>query len=111
MNGRTDARVKIATLLFLAPVTLVFGCSKKVSPSECETMLDRYLDLSMTPPRELSHLPPKQAESVISDQKDERRSTPSYATTRARCEREVTREEFDCAMHAPTANDWEACLD
>ena len=108
---RRAAAARVAPLLLVAPMALLVACSKKVSPAECETMLDRYLDLSMTPPPELSHLPPKQAESVISEQKAERRASPSYATTRARCEREVTRAEFDCAMHAPTANDWEACLD
>ncbi len=97
--------------MIFAPLTLLLACSKKVSPAECETMLDRYLDLSMTPAQELSHLPPKQAESVIAEQKAERRASASYASTRARCEREVTRKELDCAMHAPTANDWEACLD
>ncbi|MGH7286243.1 MAG: hypothetical protein ACRELY_32390 [Polyangiaceae bacterium] len=111
MIGSRRVLLKLAPLLFSAPFTLLFGCSKRVSPAECETMLDRYLDLSMAPPQELSHLPPKQAESVVSEQKADRRANPSYATTRARCEREVTRAEFDCAMHAPTANDWEACLD
>ena len=108
---RRGAAAKVTPLFLMVPLALLLGCSKKVSSTECEAMLDRYLDLSMTPPRELSHLPPKQAESVISEQKAERRASPSYATTRARCEREVTRAELECAMHAPTANDWEACLD
>lgn len=94
---------------FLFP--LLLGCGKKVSTDECDAMLDRYLDLSMTPSPEIAHLPPKQAESVTLQRKNERRDDPSFAAARRRCEHEVTRTQLACAMEAPTANDWEACLD
>jgi hypothetical protein len=87
------------------------SCSKKTTPTECDAMLDRYLDLSMAPNPELSHMPPQQVESVISAQKIERRNESWYVQARARCAAEVSRTELECAMNAPTANDWEACID
>ena len=90
---------------------LVAGCSKKPSSTECEAMLDRYLDLSMTPNPALSRMPPQQVESVISAQKTERKGDSAYLQARARCEAELSRSEMECAMKAPTANDWEACID
>ncbi len=87
------------------------GCSKKATPDECEAMLDRYLDLSMAPDPELARMPPQQVESVISARKAERRSDHAYLQARVRCAAEVSRAELECAMKAPTANDWEACID
>ena len=98
-------------LLFLVVACAPIGCAKKASHEECEAILDRYLDLSMAPNPEVARLPPQQVESVISAQKAARRSDPSFVQARARCEAEVSRTQVDCAMKAPTANDWEACLD
>jgi hypothetical protein len=86
------------------------GCSKKPTPDECEALLDRYLDLSMTPDPELSRMPPQQVESVVSTKKAERKSNRAYQQARTRCQAEVSRDELECAMKAPTANDWEACV-
>jgi hypothetical protein len=92
-------------------LTAICGCSKKATPAECDAMLDRYLDLSMAPNPELSRMPPQQVESVISANKAERRNESWYVQARARCAAEVSRGELECAMNAPTANDWEACID
>jgi hypothetical protein len=99
-------RIALAMLL-----TAVCGCSKKATPSDCEAMLDRYLDLSMAPSPELERMPPQQVESVVSAQKNQRRSQTWFVQARARCEAEVSRAELECALKAPTANDWEACID
>lgn len=104
----TRVRARVALLLLAG---LFAGCGKKVTSAECDAMLDRYLDLSMAPSPEIARMPPKQAESVIEERKSERRASSSYEAARGRCEREVSRAELDCAMKAPTANDWEACLD
>jgi hypothetical protein len=104
-----------ATALAITALSLnalaLTGCSKKVTPDECEAMLDRYLDLSMAPDPELARMPQQQVEGVISARKAERRSDHAYLQARARCAAEVSRAELECAMKAPTANDWEACID
>jgi hypothetical protein len=92
-------------------VSMLVGCSKRPAPSDCEAMLDRYLDLSMAPSPELQRMPPQQVESVVSAQKNERRNQTWFVQARARCEAEVSSAELECAMKAPTANDWEACID
>jgi hypothetical protein len=101
------------TILIMVAVAppLLCACSKKPTPADCEAMLDRYLDLSMAPNPELSRMPPQQVESVISAQKTERRNETWFVQARARCQAEVSRAELECAMTAPTANDWEACID
>ncbi|MEO8878454.1 MAG: hypothetical protein ABI461_22890 [Polyangiaceae bacterium] len=96
----------LVLLIFAAP-----ACTKKATQDECNAILDRYLDLSMIPNPELSRMLPQQIESVVSAQKAERRTDSSFLQARTRCEAEVSHAQIDCAMQAPTANDWEACLD
>jgi hypothetical protein len=102
---------RMTVLAFASFVIFSLGCSKKTTPEECDAILDRYLDLSMAPDPELSRMPPQQVESVISAKKAQRRSDSSFQQARARCQAEVSRAELECAMTAPTANDWEACID
>ena len=101
----------IALSSLAAFVIFCTGCAKKPTPDECDAILDRYLELSMAPGPELSRMPPQQVESFISTRKAERRGGKAYEQARARCQAEVSRAELECAMTAPTANDWEACLD
>ena len=40
-----------------------------------------------------------------------KKADASYRQVEERCEREVSRSEYNCAMKAPSPNDWEACID
>jgi len=104
---RSSVVVPLALMVLVGSV----ACAKKATQEQCETILDRYLDLSMTPDPALSRLPPQQLESSLVARKAERRTDSSFVQARARCEAEISRAQIDCAMDAPTANDWEACLD
>ncbi len=108
-------RTRVAPVLlaatFFAGVLALSACSKKADDAGCRAMLDRYLELSMTADPELARLSPTQAEDLATAKKLERRADPAYKAALRRCKSEVSRRELDCAMAAPTANDWEACLD
>jgi hypothetical protein len=39
-----------------------------------------------------------------------RTSQRSVAKVVARCEQEVTKKEYDCAMSAPNPDKWEECI-
>ena len=100
-----------ALLLFLLPLTAL-GCrSGKLKPAECMQMLDRYVDMTIAGDPKLAHLPAAQA-AVVRDMKREvKKGEKSYRRVEQQCEAEVSRHEYDCAMAAPTPNDWEACIE
>ena len=88
------------------------ACTRRhVSADECAMMLTRYIDMSLSAEDRQLWLPEAQArgkrESLIASRKQE----PSYAARKAQCEREVSPREFDCAMHAGNADEWEACIE
>ena len=103
--------MKPFALVLFALLLALPACTKKADEASCQAMLDRYLDLSMAPDPEIARLSPTQAEELATSKKIERRTDPAYKTALNRCKSEVSRTELECAMAAPTANDWEACLD
>jgi hypothetical protein len=83
----------------------------KITADECGAMLDRYLDMTITLDPAASDLPPAQAQLARDARKDAQRKTERYREIAGQCAREVTRGEYDCAMKAPSANQWEACIE
>lgn len=77
------------------------SCSHKATPAECDAMLDRYLDFT-----EEEQRPALRTEAIA-----RRRASLAYLEAEKRCVREVSGGEMKCAMKAPSANDWEACID
>jgi hypothetical protein len=74
-------------------------------------MLDRYVDMTIDGDRDLSRAPENVRPALRDSKKEEKRGSEPYKTSLERCKREITRGEFDCAMKAPSANEWEACID
>jgi hypothetical protein len=74
-------------------------------------MLDRYLDLTIARDPTIATMPPAQSEVARAMKKATRRGDESYRRVATQCEREVSRGEYDCAMKAPSPNDWEACIE
>jgi hypothetical protein len=98
-------------LLLLLATTLLACRSGKVKPGECTQMLDKYVDMTIAADPKLASLPPAQA-AVVRDMKREvKKGEKSYRQVQEQCEAEVSRHEYDCAMAAPTPNDWEACIE
>ncbi len=82
-----------------------FGCRPKVTPLECDTLLDRYARLVVT-----ETYPDASAERVSLEEQRERveaRGDDAFKN----CSSEVSRSEFDCAMRAETADALEKCLE
>ena len=73
-------------------------------------MLDRYVSMRADgDPRveSASGL----AKTTIRDQLiEEKHHESAYASAELRCQREVSRSAYDCAIAAPGPNEWEACV-
>ena len=90
----------------LSVSALVCGCSQPLTEGECYQLLDHYTALLV---REES--PESQAQEVLKKQMEARAlaaSDPSYEFDR--CESAVSREQYACAMRAPTVDAVEQCL-
>ena len=93
----------------LLAVLVTVGC-KRPTTTECHSMLDRYLDMTEDDDPALAGLTDSPRANVRSERLAERRASPSYLRAQSRCTAEVSQSAYDCAMKAPTPNDWEACL-
>jgi len=91
----------VAAALLLGLLT---SCGKRLSQTECLTMLERYTGLLASSDRkELSSLERLKLEHQA-------REKALHDREFARCPSEVSRREFDCAMHALTVDEFERCL-
>jgi hypothetical protein len=89
-----------AALLLL----LCIGCGRTVDSSECDSLLDHYVELLLRDDR-----PKSSAGEVLRLQQEARRKArndPAFAE----CSSRVSRRSFDCAMKAEDANRLEQCL-
>lgn len=92
-----------ATLLIAAVV--LAGCKPKVTVTQCEELVDRYATLVVT-----EKFPDASADVIGKEQQHEKSEARSDDVFR-NCSSEVSRTEFDCAMHAATADAFEKCLE
>jgi hypothetical protein len=97
--------------IFALALLVLASCHRGVQREECMGMLDRYVGMKVAEDPGLAHLEDAQAAATRDARIGDQRSTLAYARSLQRCEREVSRAEFDCAMNAKTPNDWEACIE
>ncbi len=90
---------------------LALGCNRKVGAQECKEMLEKYLDMVIGGDPELAKLTEEQRKAVREVKKAVRMGEPAFAQVSTKCETEVTRKEYDCAMHAPSPDAWQACIE
>ncbi|RYZ04331.1 MAG: hypothetical protein EOO73_23930 [Myxococcales bacterium] len=93
------ARASCALLLLL-----LVGCCKRVESSECQLLLDHYVELLLRDDR-----PKSTAGEVLRLQQDARRKAqqdPAFAE----CSSRLSRRGYECAMQAEDANRLEQCL-
>jgi len=95
----------------LCLVAFLAACRKKIEPPECVAMLDRYIDMVVAADPSTRNLAPAQASAVREMKKAVKKAEASYRQVETRCETEVTRTEYDCAMAAKNADEWEACIE
>jgi len=96
-------------LLVIALVLLLRA--RSVTRAQCTEMLDHYIDMSIDADPELAHLSPAQRDAAREMKRAIRKTEKTFVRVQRQCETEIRHREYDCAMHAPTPNDWEACLD
>jgi len=88
-----------------AAVATLPACKPKITPAQCDALVDRYAQLVVT-----EKMPDAGAETIKTEQERERgeaRGDDAFKN----CTSEVSRAEFDCAMHAATADAIEKCLE
>lgn len=96
----------------ITQLALLASCRRgQPSPAECTEMLDRYLDMTIAADPTLASLPPSQAKVAREMKREVKKGDKSYRQVEEQCQREVSRSEYDCAMKAPSPNDWEACIE
>lgn len=94
-----------AVLSLLLATAALPGCKPKIAQPQCDALIDRYARLVVT-----EKMPDAGPETIKAEQDRERgeaRGDDSFKN----CTSEVSRDEFDCAMHAPTADAVEKCLE
>jgi hypothetical protein len=102
----------VAPLWLLGSLACLTSCRRgQPSPTECTEMLDRYLDMTIAADPTLASLPPSQEKIARDMKKEVKKGDKSYRQVEEQCQREVSRAEYDCAMKAPSPNDWEACIE
>jgi hypothetical protein len=93
------------TRVALGLLVLTGGCKPKVTPAQCDQLLERYASLVVT-----ERFPDAGADRIREEharEKAEARGDDAFKN----CSSEVSRAEFECAMRAPTADAFEKCLE
>jgi len=96
---------------FTLTTALTTGCSKKPTAEECGQMLDRYVDMTAGQDPAFAGLSEARAAELRAVKRAQKHLEASYTDALGQCLLEVSRAELECAMKAPTPNDWEACID
>jgi hypothetical protein len=95
--------VKRASLLSIG-LLLPSACGKSLSPADCEALLLRYVSLLAASDR------PETTAAERLHMQEEAREKASLDPEFGTCAKSVTRAQFDCAMIAPSTDDFERCL-
>jgi hypothetical protein len=100
---RKPVAVLAAVLGLLAGVG---ACKAKASASQCDQLLDRYATLVVT-----EKLGADASAGQIHDEQQREKSEARGDDAFKNCSSEVSQAELDCALHAPTADAFEKCLE
>ena len=98
-------RVLILTVLG-ATAFLGAGCSKPLSEDECDRLLDHYTEHLLR--SEHRQVTPEVIVAKQAEARDLARSDPHFEFYS--CADEVSREQFECAILAPSIDAIERCL-
>ncbi len=92
-------------LLALASLATLVGCKPKASAAQCDALIERYARMIVT-----ERFPDAGPERVKAEQ-DRERAEARGDDAFKNCSSEVSRTEYECAMHAATADAFEKCLE
>ncbi len=95
----------LAARVFVAAVLVVCGCKKKVTPAQCEAIVERYAELVVK-----EKMPDASASDIAAErarEKNEAHGDDAFKN----CASEVQPSDYDCAMKAATPDALEKCLE
>ncbi|HEY1959484.1 MAG TPA: hypothetical protein VGH28_27925 [Polyangiaceae bacterium] len=81
------------------------GCKKKVTPTECEAIVDRYAELVVK-----DKMPDASAETIASERAREKSEAHGDDVFK-NCASEIEPVDYDCAMKSTTPEALEKCLE
>jgi hypothetical protein len=102
---------KASVLAALFVAFAASACAKTPTVQECDAALDRYLDMTEDDDPTLTGMTGAPRAGVRASRIADRRSSLAYLNAEKRCMSEVTDKERNCAMKAPSPNEWEACFE
>ena len=83
----------------------MIGCKKKVTPAECDAIVDHYAELVVR-----EKMPDASAETIATErarEKSEAHGDDAFKN----CASEIEPADYDCAMKATTPDALEKCLE
>ena len=83
----------------------VLGCKKKVTPAQCEAIVDRYAELVVK-----EKMPDASAVTIATERTREKNEAHGDEVFK-NCAAEVDPSDYDCAMKAATPEALEKCLE
>lgn len=105
-SGGGDERACLfASLVVLVLLACLSGCRQKISPSQCNQMLDHFADLVVK-----ERFADAGAETLEAERARERRDAKT-ADEFKNCPTQVQANEHDCAMKAETSDALIKCLE
>jgi hypothetical protein len=96
---------RLSILSAAAAVSIFTACRPKASPAECEELLDRYATLVVSS----QGADASAADIEVERQREKREARGDDAFKN--CSSEVSRAEFECAMHATSTDALEKCIE
>jgi len=81
------------------------GCKKKVTPAQCDELLDRFAALVVA--EKMKDATPEQVKSEQARERDEAKSDDDFKN----CTSELSTEDYTCAMAAKTSDALMKCLE
>lgn len=83
---------------------LLSACGARVTPEECNQLLDHYTEKVIDQARPSTSL--SQRMELVQQAREKAAQDPEFASCTAR----VSRRKWECAMRAPDADEVERCL-
>jgi len=97
--------LKHVALATLFAGVMVAGCKKKVTPTQCEAIVDRDAELVVK-----EKMPDASAETIAAERTREKSEAHGDEVFK-NCAAEVEPDDYDCAMKATTPAALEKCLE
>lgn len=99
-----DARGSRLLLATLLGALLVTACGKPLTKPECETLLLRYVTLLAASDR------PETSSAERAHMLEKAKEKASLDPEMAKCGSSISRSQYNCAMVAPSTDEFERCL-